>query len=115
MTQNAERAKNVLSYGDYDKDGIADIAIVLDNTEEHISRLLLICTHSVTKEPYLGFAENYSDKIKVNSFKKGASIFMNSDAFSSAPNDGVMINGEDIKLAVIYDNSLQKFKTYYQE
>ena len=70
VTQNAERAKNVLSYGDYDKDGIIDIAIVLDNNEKQISRLLVICTNSVTKEPYLAFAENYSDKVKINSFKK---------------------------------------------
>ena len=115
VTQNAERAKNVLSYGDYDKDGIIDIAIVLDNNEKQISRLLVICTNSVTKEPYLAFAENYSDKVKINSFKKGASVFMNSDDFNPSPKDGIMIKGEDIKLALIYNNNLQKFKTYYQE
>jgi hypothetical protein len=115
VTQNTERAKSVLAIGDYDRDGIADVAIVLDNNEKQTSRLLIICTNNVTNEPYLAFAENYSDKVKINIFKKGASVIMNSDALSAAPNDGVMIKGEDIKLAVIYDNSLQKFKTYYQE
>lgn len=115
VTQNADRAKYTLTYGDFDKDSVPDVAIILDNNEKQISRLLIICTNNTTKEPYLAFAENYSDKVKINSFKKGASVITNSDDLISSPNDGVMIKGEDIKLAVIYDNSLQKFKTYYQE
>ena len=115
VTQNADRAKNTLSYGDFDQDGSMDIAIVLDNNEKQTSRLLIICTNKATKEPYLGFAENYSDKVRINSFKKGASVFMNSDEFTNSPNDGIIVNGEDIKLAIIYQNSSQKFKTYYQE
>lgn len=115
ITQNADRAKNSLSYGDFDRDGSTDIAIVLDNNEKQTSRLLIICTNKATKEPYLGFAENYSDKVRINTFKKGASVFMNSDEFSASPNDGIIVNGEDIKMAIIYDNSSQKFKTYYQE
>ena len=115
VTQNADRAKNTLSYGDFDQDGSVDLAIVLDNNEKQTSRLLIICTNKATKEPYLAFAENYSDKIRINSFKKGASVFMNSDEFTNSPNDGIIVNGEDIKLALIYQNSSQKFKTYYQE
>ena len=115
VTQNADRAKNTLSYGDFDQDGSMDVAIVLDNNEKQTSRLLIICTNKATKEPYLGFAENYSDKVRINSFKKGASVFMNSDEFTNSPNDGIIVNGEDIKLAIIYQNSSQKFKTYYQE
>lgn len=115
VTQNADRAKNALSYGDFDNDGLMDVAIVLDNNEKQTSRLLIICTNKATKEPYLGFAENYSDKVRINSFKKGSSVFMNSDEFNSSPNDGIIVNGEDIKLAVIYDRDVQKFKTYYQE
>lgn len=115
VTQNADRAKNALTYGDFDQDGLTDVAIVLDNNEKQTSRLLIICTNKATKEPYLGFAENYSDKVRINSFKKGASVFMNSDEFSPSPNDGIIVNGEDIKLAVIYENGVQKFKTYYQE
>ena len=115
VTQNADRAKYTLTYGDFDKDGVPDVAIVLDNNEKQISRLLIICTNNTTKEPYLAFAENYSDKVKISSFKKGASVIMNSEDLIPSPNDGVIIQGEDIKLAIIYDNSLQKFKTYYQE
>lgn len=115
ITQNGDRAKSTLAYGDFDKDGLMDVAIVLDNNEKQTSRLLIICTNKATKEPYLGFAENYSDKVRINSFKKGASVFMNSDDFLPSPNDGIIVNGEDIKLAVIYQNSTQKFKTYYQE
>ncbi|MFC6269690.1 hypothetical protein [Frigoriflavimonas asaccharolytica] len=115
VTQNVDRAKNCLSYGDYDKDGVMDVAIVLDNNEKQVSRLLIICTNKATKDPYLAYAENYSDKIKVNTFKKGASVFMNTDDFTPSPNDGVIVQGEDVKIAIIYDAGNQKFKTYYQE
>lgn len=115
LTQNSDRAKYALSYGDFDKDGLMDVAIVLDNNEKQTSRLLVICTNKATKEPYLGFAENYTDKIRINTFKKGASVFMNSEDFMASPNDGIIVTGEDIKLAIIYDNGLQKFKSYFQE
>lgn len=115
VTQNAERAKTTLAYGDFDQDGLGDVAIVLDNNEKQTSRLLIICTNKATKEPYLAFAENYSDKVRINSFRKGASVFMNSDEFTPSPSDGIIVNGEDIKLALIYQKSTQKFKTYYQE
>lgn len=115
VTQNSDRAKNALSYGDFDRDGITDVAIVLDNNEKQASRLLIICTNKATKDPYLAFAENYSDKVKINSFKKGSSIFMNTDEFMTSPNDGIIVRGEDVKIAMIYDNGLQKFKSYYQE
>lgn len=115
ITQNGDRAKSTLAYGDFDQDGLGDVAIVLDNNEKQTSRLLIICTNKATKEPYLAFAENYSDKVRVNSFRKGASVFMNTDEFTPSPSDGIIVNGEDIKLAVIYEKSSQKFKTYYQE
>jgi hypothetical protein len=37
------------------------------------------------------------------------------NGFSKSPNDGIILKAEDIKIAIIYDNSLQNFKTYYQE
>lgn len=115
ITQNAERAKSSVAFGDFDGDGQRDVAVLMDNNEKQISRLLVICINSATKQPYLAFAENYSDKMKINSFKKGASVFMNSDEFSGAPQDGIIAQAEDVKIAIIYDKDLQKFKTYYQE
>lgn len=115
ITQNAERAKSSVAFGDFDGDNVQDVAVIMDNNEKQISRLLIICTNTATKQPYIAFAENYSDKLKINSFKKGASIFMNSEEFSAAPQDGIIGKAEDIKLAVVYDKDLQKFKTYYQE
>lgn len=31
------------------------------------------------------------------------------------PKNGVILQGEDVKTAIIYDKNLQKFKTYHQE
>lgn len=114
VTQNAERAKSSVAFGDFDGDGLRDVAIIMDNNEKQICRLLIICTNKETKEPYVAFADTYSDKMKVRGFKKSASIYMNSPEFVKAPQDGIVITGEDVVLAVVYDSNLQKFKSFYQ-
>lgn len=114
-SQNEERARSVVAYADYDADGIKDVAVVLDNNQKQISRLLIICTNKATKKPYVAFAENYSDKVKINSFKAGARVYMSSTDLVPAPVDGVIIEGEDVKLSIMYDRQLQKFKSYFQE
>lgn len=115
ITQNAERAKSTVCYGDFDGDGVTDVAVLMDNNEQQSSRILIICTNAATKDPYLAFAEDYSDRMKINSFKKGASVIMNSAELISSPHDGVIVKGDDVKLALIFDSNSQKFKTYYQE
>ncbi|MGI9525867.1 MAG: FG-GAP repeat protein [Weeksellaceae bacterium] len=114
LTQNKDRAKDVIAYGDFDSDGINDVAILIDNVENQSSRLLILCTNSATDQPYLAFAENYVDKLKVSSFKKGAKIFMEEDRLVPAPLDGIILTGEETKGVIIYDKNLQKFQTYGQ-
>ncbi|SKB60265.1 hypothetical protein SAMN05660477_00155 [Soonwooa buanensis] len=115
VTQNADRAKNTVSYGDFDGDGQADVAVILDNNEKQSSRLLIICTNQNSKEPYLAYAENYSDKMRLSSFKKKALIYMNTDNLTPSPIDGVLLNSENAKLVILYDKNNQKYRTYYQE
>lgn len=114
VTQNAERAKTTFAYGDYDRDGITDLAVVLDNNENQYSRLLILCTNAATNEPYLSYANNYSDKVQINPFKKNALIYMWTDDLINSPADGVMIRNEGEKSAVVYDLASQKFKVYEQ-
>ncbi|QQT27916.1 hypothetical protein [Sphingobacterium spiritivorum] len=115
ITQNAERAKSTICFGDFDADGKKDVAVITDNNEKQKSRFLIICTNMATQEKYLAFSENYSDKMKINSFKKDAKVIMNTAELTPAPVDGIILRGEDVKLAIMYDLKLQKFKTYYQE
>ena len=115
VTQNADRAKSTLSTGDFDGDGVKDYAVVLDDNENQVSRLVIISINKVTKKPYVSFAENYNDKLKLKSFSKGASIYMNSSSFIKAPRDGVLISNEVGGLVVIYDTNAQKYKTYEQQ
>ena len=115
VTQNADRAKSTLSTGDFDGDGVKDYAVVLDDNENQESRLVIISINKVTKKPYVSFAENYNDKLKLKSFSKGASIYMNSSSFVKAPRDGVLISNEVGGLVVIYDTNAQKYKTYEQQ
>ena len=115
VTQNADRAKSTLSTGDFDGDGVKDYAVILDDNEGQVSRLVIISINKVTKKPYVSFAENYNDKLKLKSFSKGASIYMNSSSFIKAPRDGVLISNEVGVLVVIYDTNAQKYKTYEQQ
>ena len=114
LTQNKERAKDVIAYGDFDDDGITDVAILIDNVERQSSRLLILCTNSATNEPYLAFAETYVDKLRIKSFKKGAKIFLEEDVLVPSPIDGIIIKGDGSKAAIIYDKNTQKYKTYGQ-
>ena len=114
VTQNADRAKSTLSTGDFDGDGVKDYAVVLDDNENQESRLVIISINKVTKKPYVSFAENYNDKLKLKSFAKGASIYMNSSSFVKAPRDGILISNEGGGLVIIYDTNAQKYKFYEQ-
>ena len=114
VTQNADRAKSTLSTGDFDGDGVKDYAVILDDNEGQVSRLVIISINKVTKKPYVSFAENYNDKLKLKSFAKGASIYMNSSSFVKAPRDGILISNEGGGLVIIYDTNAQKYKFYEQ-
>lgn len=115
ITQNSARARSTISSGDFDADGKQDIAVVMDNDQKQCSRLLIIGTNEVTGERYIAFAENYADKIQIHTFKKGSKIIMDSSELEESAHDGIMVIGEDVKLAICYDRQLQKFKIYYQE
>ena len=106
ITQNKERAKSSVTFGDFDGDGIRDVAVLMDNNEKQISRLLIICSNEVTKRPYIAFAENYADKMKVS--------LDTTDYVPVVPNS-IIVSGENAKLSIVYDTESQKFKTYYLE
>ena len=115
IAQNESRAKSTLASGDFDGDGIKDIAVILDDNERQYSRLLVICSNEVTKKPYVAFAQNYSARYKVRGFKKGASIYMNTSDLVKAPQDGVIIENQNSSYVVIYNSKNQSFEYYVQE
>ena len=115
LTQNEARSKSSVAFGDFDEDGVQDVAVIMDNNEKQISRLLIFCSNKVTQQPYIAFAENYTDKMRIRSFKEKAKIFLNTTEFVPAPRDGIILTAEDVVLAIVYDMESQKFKTYFQE
>ena len=115
IAQNESRAKSTLASGDFDGDGIKDIAVILDDNERQYSRLLVICSNEATKKPYVAFAQNYPTRYKVRSFKKGASIYMDTSDLVKAPQDGVIIENQNSSYVVIYNSKNQSFEYYVQE
>ena len=115
IAQNESRAKSTLVSGDFDGDGIKDIAVILDDNERQYSRLLVICSNEATKKPYVAFAQNYPTRYKVRSFKKGASIYMDTSDLVKAPQDGVIIENQNSSYVVIYNSKNQSFEYYVQE
>ena len=115
IAQNESRAKSTLASGDFDGDGIKDIAVILDDNERQYSRLLVICSNEATKKPYVAFAQNYPTRYKVRSFKKGASIYMDTSDLVKAPQDGVIIENQYSSFVVIYNYKNHSFEYYVQE
>jgi len=115
LTQNEARSRSSIAFGDFDEDGILDVAVMMDNNEKQISRLLIFCSNKATGQPYIAFAENYTDKMRIRAFKEKAKIYMNTSEFVPAPRDGLIVTAEDVVLAIVYDTEAQKFKTYLQE
>lgn len=115
LTQNAQRAKSTLAVGDFDGDGSKDYAVALDENEYgQQSRLVIISINKATKSAYLAFASNFSDRVKIKSFVKGASVYMDSENFVKAPQDGILLANEYGSVAIIYDANAQKYKVYDQ-
>lgn len=116
ITQNSERAKSTIAYGDFDGDAIKDFCIIMDNNENQISRLLIVCTNKITKQPYIAYAKNYSDKVKIRSFKKDdIELGDYSPDLEDLPFDGIAVKEEDTNLLIMYSPDLQKFVSYQVE
>lgn len=114
-SQNSVRTKSTVAYGDFDGDGIRDVAVIMENLGVLTSRLYVFSTNHSTHQYYLAHTEPFSDLMRIRSFKKGAPIYRNTEAFIAAPRDGLVVTGEDVVLVVLYEPELQKYKTYFQE
>lgn len=110
VTQNASRAKSTLAIGDYDADGVKDVAIVLDNNEHQYSRFLIICTNKSTKQPYLAYSQEYSDKMKIRNMKKSDVLFESPEMEKNSHHSGIILQSENYTEYLLYNFDLQKFK-----
>lgn len=116
LTQNTQRAKSTLAIGDFDGDGMKDYAVLLDGIESgQESRLIIVSVNKNTKNAYVSYGSNFSDRLIMRAFQKGSSIYMNSSNFVKAPREGVILSNEWGALVVIYDSNAQKYKVYSQE
>jgi hypothetical protein len=115
LAQDQLKAASFICYGDFDGDGINDIAVVMEDVNKRHSRLLITATDPVNRQQYVAFTSNYPEKVKITAFKKGAKISMDGGLPERAHLDGIMLEGEDVKLAIVYDRQQQLYRTWYQE
>lgn len=113
LTKIADRAKSVFAFGDFtDDDNDQDDMAVLFENNDYKSSMLVIFNHK--GEGLL--IKHYENELPIiNSFKKGAKIFMDdSSKLVPAPCGGLIVKNGDSKNVLIYNKSTKKFDTYYQ-
>ena len=52
LTESSQKAPNAICTGDFDGDGLKDVAVVLDNVENESSLIIVFLMNRSTKEPY---------------------------------------------------------------
>jgi len=74
LTQNSQKAAQVMATGDFDGDGAKDYAFILDNIEKEYSTVVIFLINKATKEPYIAYHKAYTDFLKLKPVAKGSTI-----------------------------------------
>jgi hypothetical protein len=114
ITESAQKAPNAICFGDFDGDGLKDVAVVLDNVEKETSLVLVMLMNAATKEPYIAFKQEFNEYLKVKKKPKNSLQTLaddNSNPYTKvAALDFVEIYGVNSASYVIYDEDSNKMK-----
>lgn len=119
ISQNAAKANESIVYGDFDKDGIKDVAITLENLENTYGMILVILNNKATKQPYIAYKKSFTDYLSIRKVKAGGSVQyedgetdegVSNIAVYTFENDGVEIlaNAQPF-YSIQYSNQTHKF------
>lgn len=112
LTKIADRAKGVYAFGDFtsDDNDEDDIAVLFEQNDYKSSKLVIF-NH---KGEGL-YINDYTNELPIiNAFKVGSKIYMNETKLVPAPCDGLIIQTDFNKYAIVYDKKTKKFNSYYQ-
>jgi hypothetical protein len=74
LTESSQKAPNAICSGDFDGDGLKDVAVVLDNVENESSLVLVFLMNSSTKEPYVAYKKEFYEYLKIKKNSKNTSF-----------------------------------------
>ncbi|MCL2650241.1 MAG: hypothetical protein FWD60_04335 [Candidatus Azobacteroides sp.] len=117
FTQDPNRIKKSIVLADFNMDGEQDAAVILEDAQKR-NRLLILCCNKDTKKSYLAYTASDAWSAVINSFKKDAKIFINSEDLVKAPNNGIIyeiLEGSKEKFAIFYNPKTMQFEQYIQK
>ncbi|RZK73636.1 MAG: hypothetical protein EOO92_18200 [Pedobacter sp.] len=108
FTTISNRARDVIAYGRLTGEAKPDMAILIENAEARMSKLVIfneaenLSCHAVYEEEFTGLPI-------INSFKKGALIYKNTTEFVKSPLDGIIVKDKNNKFVILYDPEFKRF------
>ena len=116
FTQDVNRIKKAVVFADFNSDGEQDVAVVLEDKYQN-NRLLVFCYNKDLGTSYVAHSDYNVSPAVINSFKKDAIIFINSENLVKSPNNGIiyeMLGGAKRKYAIFYNPKTMQFEQYDQ-
>ncbi|WP_313376994.1 hypothetical protein [Chishuiella sp.] len=106
------RAKTIYCYGNFtnkNKNSQKDLAFIAEFSDYKSSKLIITNTNGD-----LLFTKEYYSLPIINSFKKGAKIYMGAKKLVPSNCDGIILQEPDEKYAIVFDNKTKQFIQYHQ-
>ncbi len=112
LSDNAKRNKETLIFGDYNNDGVRDMAAIVDNVNGSKSGLLLFFK---TDEGYqLALKKGFGTKVTARTIKKETPITLKTES-TLFPIDGVYITTKNSAFFHVYDTEIGEFMVIEKE
>ena len=108
LSDNAERVKNTLLFGDFNNDGIQDMAAIIDDIDVKKSGILIFFKKDGVFK--LAFKRSFLGVMKGKTVKKETPIILKSDS-TIFPLDGIYITGKENNYFLVFDSESNDFMT----
>ena len=112
LSDNAKRIKNTLIFGDYNNDGVQDMAAIVDDIDGKKSGILIFFKKDDVYK--LAFKRSFNSLMNGKTIKKETPIILKSDS-TIFPLDGIYVTGKENNYFFVYDSESNDFMTITKE
>lgn len=113
LSENAERSKKALVFGDFNNDGVKDMAVVVDLVDSSKSGLLIFFKSD--QEYKLAYKKGFNSKVSAKTINKETPITLKSES-TIFPFDGILISDKNSNsYFYIYDTDIEDFMVITKE